>query len=85
MPWFASINLLANEELLPEFGFHGDGPVAACEAAMLRLWSDEAERGRVIAGLERAAERLGPPGACERAARWVLAEGGDLRGKGSQP
>jgi lipid-A-disaccharide synthase len=85
VPWFASINLLANEELLPEFGFHGDGPVAACEAAMLRLWSDEAERGRVIAGLERAAARLGPSGACERAARWVLAEAGDLRGKGSQP
>jgi lipid A disaccharide synthetase len=84
VPWFASINLLANEELLPEFGFHGDGPGAACEAALARLWSNEVERERVIAGLERAAKRLGPPGACERAARWVLAEAGDLHQKGPQ-
>ena len=74
VPWFASINLLANREVLPEFGFHGVGPVSACEEALQRLWSNPKARADVIAGLDRAAERLGPPGACARAAHWVLNE-----------
>jgi|694.fasta_scaffold05924_21 lipid-A-disaccharide synthase len=82
VPWFASINLLANREVLPEFGFHGVGPVSACEEALQRLWSNPKARADVIAGLDRAAERLGPPGACARAAQWVLNEAADAPREG---
>lgn len=74
VPWFASVNLLADSQVLPEFGFHGSGPAAAVEAAMLRLHQDSSWRTQMIAGMDLAAQRLGPSGAIERAARWVLNE-----------
>jgi lipid A disaccharide synthetase len=72
-PHFASINLLAAREIVPEFCFAGEGPRARVEAALERAIADESWRAQCRAGLELAAERLGPPGATSRAARAVIA------------
>lgn len=73
-PWFAAINLLAGSEVVPEFAFHGEGGATRESAAeaLVRCHADERWREDCIAGLERAAQRLGPPGAARRAAREVL-------------
>ncbi len=72
VPYFASINLLAGEEVAREFCFHGNGPREAVLAALDGAWREGPERERMLAGLERAAESLGPPGACDRAAAWAI-------------
>ncbi len=72
-PWFSSVNLLADREVLPEFCFHGDGPRAEVAAALERCLDDDGWRAGCLDGLELAAERLGPPGAVERAADQALA------------
>ena len=69
VPWFSSVNLLAGREVYPEFCFAGEGPVEAAGAALARLYVDGPEREECRTGLELAAARLGPAGACERAAR----------------
>ncbi|MBI5361867.1 MAG: hypothetical protein HZA53_01730, partial [Planctomycetes bacterium] len=79
-PWFSVTNLLANEELLPEFGFSGAGPAGVVERALVRAHADPDWRAHCRAGLERAAERLGPPGAARRAARVVLGLAADAEG-----
>ncbi len=71
VPWFASPNLLAGSEVLPEFCFHGEGPRVS--EALSRCYNDDTWRAECVRGLERAAARLGPPGATERAARHALA------------
>lgn len=74
VPWFSSVNLLANAEAYPEFSFHGQGPRAEVGAALVRCYNDEPWRKLCGTRLELAAGRLGGPGACARAARHVLAE-----------
>ncbi|MDF1798029.1 MAG: hypothetical protein P1V81_02545 [Planctomycetota bacterium] len=71
-PWFTSVNLLANEEVHPEFGFHGEGPTAEVTAALASALGDAAWRAKNLAGQERAARRLGTAGAVRRAARASL-------------
>ena len=71
-PHFASVNLLAGREVLPEFCFTGEGPLEAVGQALERCYKDEAWRGRCGEGLERAARRLGPAGASRRAACHAL-------------
>lgn len=71
-PYFASLNLLAAREVAPEFCFVGEGPRAEVAAALRRALGDEAWRRECLAGLELARERLGPAGACGRAARALL-------------
>jgi lipid-A-disaccharide synthase len=71
-PWFASPNLLAGREVLPERAFSGRGPQAEVGDALARCYNDEAWRRRCLAGLELAARRLGPAGACDRAAAALL-------------
>jgi lipid-A-disaccharide synthase len=71
-PWFAMPNLLAGRAVLPEFAFAGRGPLEEVAAALERCWSDAAWRRQCQRGLELAASRLGPPGACERAASAAL-------------
>src|SRR4030095_1376295 len=66
LPWFASPNLLAAHEVLEEFCFHGEGP-PAIHAALARCFDDASWRERCVRGLERAAERLRPPGPSGRA------------------
>ncbi|MEL6712526.1 MAG: hypothetical protein AAFP86_02050, partial [Planctomycetota bacterium] len=72
-PYFASTNLLAGEELLPEHCFRGDGPRDEVAAQVLRAYGDEGYRERLAPALDRAAARLGPPGAVGRAAAHALA------------
>lgn len=73
VPYFSSINLLAGNEVVPEFCFAGDGPRKAIDAALAGALGDPEWRARCRAGLDRAALRLGPPGACDRAAAHLLA------------
>jgi len=72
LPWFASVNLLAGREVLPEFGFHGEGPLEEVGRVLARCYNDDAWRARCVAGLDQAAARLGPPGAARRAALHAL-------------
>lgn len=72
-PWFASINLLANREVVPEFSFCGDGPREAVTRALRLVLDDDSERRRMLTGLELASRRLGPAGAARRAAAECLA------------
>ena len=72
VPWFSSVNLLAAREVLPEFCFHGQGPLDAVVASLARLHGDGAWRQECLDGLETAAGRLGAPGATRRAARRAL-------------
>jgi len=74
VPWFSSVNLLADAECYPEFSFHGQGPRAEVGAALVRCYNDEPWRKLCATRLELAAGRLGSPGACARAARHVLAQ-----------
>jgi len=73
VPWFSSVNLLADAEAYPEFSFHGAGPRGEVGAALVRCYNDESWRKLCATRLELAAGRLGGPGACARAARHVLA------------
>jgi len=72
VPWFSSVNLLAGEEVLPEFCFADQGPVDEVVAALDRALFDEAHRASTMITLDRAAARLGPPGAVRRAAGHAL-------------
>lgn len=84
-PWFASPNMLAGEEVLPEFYFRAgeDGPLAEVGDALARCYNDADWRARCRMGLDRAARRIGPPGATDRAAGHVLAAA--LRGAPPMP
>jgi lipid-A-disaccharide synthase len=72
-PWFSSINLLANREVVPEFSFCGDGPREDVASALRSALEDDRARARTRMGLDHAARRLGPAGAAGRAAREGLA------------
>lgn len=67
-PWFASLNLLAGAPIVPEHAFAGPGPEQQVERELELALYDAEDRRRCGLGLERAARRLGPPGACRRAA-----------------
>jgi len=75
-PWFSVVNLLAAREVLPEFCFAGEGPQAQVREALERAFLDPEWRKACQAGLELAAQRLGPPGACANAADELLAAAG---------
>lgn len=72
VPYLAMPNLLAGEELFPEFIQSAANADNLAEAS-LRLLRDKAERTRILDGLDRVATRLGEPGAAPRAAQAVLA------------
>ena len=72
VPYLAMPNLLAGEELFPEFIQSAANADNLAEAS-LRLLLDKAERTRILDGLDRVATRLGQPGAAPRAALAVLA------------
>ena len=72
VPWFTSLNLLANREVHPEFAFDGEGPQAAVTKALASALHDTAWRAENLAGQELAARRLGPPGAVQRSAAAAL-------------
>ena len=71
-PWFSSVNLVAGRPILPEFAFADDGPMDEICDAVARCFDDGEWRTACRAELDRAAELLGPAGACDRAAGHVL-------------
>lgn len=71
-PWFSLPNLLAGEEVLPEFlADAGDGDRVG--DALLRLLPGGEDRERVVLSLRALRERMDAGDVAERAARWVLA------------
>ncbi len=71
-PWFALPNLVVGDQVLPEFAYAGDRRQVEVGAALERCYNDEPWRRACLAGLDLAARRLGPRGACERAAAAAL-------------
>ncbi len=71
VPHLAMPNLLAGEELFPEFIQSAANADNLAEAS-LRLLRDKAERTRILNGLDQVAAQLGEPGAATRAAQAVL-------------
>ena len=71
VPYLAMPNLLAGEELFPEFIQSAANADNLAEAS-LRLLRDRSERTRILAGLELVAAQLGESGAAARAARALL-------------
>jgi len=71
VPYLAMPNLLAGEELFPEFIQSAANADNLAEAS-LRLLRDRSERTRILDGLELVAAQFGESGAASRAARAVL-------------
>ena len=71
VPYLGMPNLLAEEELFPEFIQSAANADNLAEAS-LRLLRDRSERTRILDGLELVAAQLGESGAASRAARAVL-------------
>jgi len=71
VPYLAMPNLLAGEELFPEFIQSAANADNLAEAS-LRLLRDRSERIRILDGLELVAAQFGESGAASRAARAVL-------------
>jgi lipid-A-disaccharide synthase len=69
-PYFAMVNLIADRKVVPELvqDFFTPERVAA---ATLKLLEDAKAREEMRAGLAEVRERLGPPGAVERAAEHI--------------
>lgn len=79
VPHFASVNLLASREVVPEFGFAGDGPRAEVRERLEALVRPGPEREACVAGLREAVRAAGDSLAVERAAGWALAVGAGWR------
>ena len=70
-PYLAMPNLLAGEELFPEF-LQSEANADNLAEASLLLLSDKGERTRILDGIELVTSRLGQSGAAARAAQAVL-------------
>ena len=71
VPYLAMPNLLAGEELFPEFIQSAANADNLAEASLLLL-RDKSQRTRILDGLDLVAAQLGESGAATRAARAVL-------------
>jgi lipid-A-disaccharide synthase len=71
VPWIALPNLVAGEPVVPEL-LQEAATAEALAAEGRALLDDPIRRERMKQGLARVAERLGPPGASDRAAEAVL-------------
>jgi len=69
--WIAMPNILADEEVFPEF-VQAQATVEQVAGAALELLRDPARRSRVKSKLDRIAASLGQPGAAGRAAEQIL-------------
>jgi lipid-A-disaccharide synthase len=76
VPSSCMVNLIAGEGIVPE-RIQAQARPAALAAELGQLLGDPERRARARAGLERAVERLGPPGGAQRAAQLAL----ELAGK----
>ncbi len=70
-PYISLVNLLAEEEIFPEFLTYRDesGPIAD---RLLQWLNDPADHARTVAKLAALRERVAFPGACQRAAKFVV-------------
>ncbi|MFQ5778776.1 MAG: lipid-A-disaccharide synthase, partial [Terriglobia bacterium] len=69
---YSMVNLIAGRRLVPEL-IQSDFTPARLVAQMSRLLDDTAARRRIQEELRAIKQRLGPPGALERACRAVAA------------
>ncbi len=76
-PYISLVNLLAGEELFPEYLTAKDesGAIADCVAGWL---TDDTARLKLESQLRALAARVAVPGACDRAAEFLLAELGGI-------
>ena len=80
VPWFTSVNLLANREVHPEFAIFEGQPQAPVEDALARALLSTEWRAANLAGQLEAERRLGPPGAVARAAAAIVDQALAARG-----
>ncbi|MFO0798631.1 MAG: lipid-A-disaccharide synthase [Gemmataceae bacterium] len=73
--WMSLVNLLAGEEVYPENATDSDDPRPVV-APVLSWLNDESARAAVVARLRELTAREGRPGACDRAAAYLLAAAG---------
>ncbi len=71
-PWFASINLIANREVVPEFCFDSDGIEEEIASRAAALLGDGPAREEVKRGLEAIQPAFDSPGTAARAAACLL-------------
>jgi lipid-A-disaccharide synthase len=71
VPYITLVNLLANEEVYPEFPTDRD-PSTAVAARVLELLNDPARREAVTRKLDTLCNEVAKPGACAAAARLIL-------------
>jgi lipid-A-disaccharide synthase len=74
VPSFSSVNLVAGRSVFWEACFRGPGPASDLLGNLERILFDDGHRRATREALEEVARRLGPPGAVQRAARFVLGE-----------
>jgi lipid-A-disaccharide synthase len=75
VPWFCQVNLMAGEEIVPEFLLDSDDPGPLVDACAT-LWEDSPEREEMIRRLADFRSEHHRPGALDRAAVEVLAFAG---------
>jgi len=66
-PFFSMVNLIAEERVVPEL-IQSEFTASRVAGEVLSLLNDSEARTKMRAGLAQVRERLGPPGAVERAA-----------------
>lgn len=71
-PYFSMVNLIAGRAVVPELIQHNFTSVKL-SGEVLRLLRDPQARGELRSGLAQVRQRLGPPGAVERAADAIAA------------
>jgi lipid-A-disaccharide synthase len=71
LPYYTLVNLLANEELFPEF-VTPDDESDRIAGHVLRWLNDPVARADAVARLTELRDRVAVPGACDRAAEFLL-------------
>ena len=71
-PFISLVNLIGEREIVQEL-FGGRFSEATIRAELERILCDEAYRQRMLAGYDEVIERLGEPGASQRAAKGMIA------------
>jgi lipid-A-disaccharide synthase len=74
IPFVSPVNLVLGEAVVPEFIQWEADPAAIAQAAVTLL-QDATARATMLAGYDRMRQSLGEPGACDRAAAALLAQG----------